>query len=122
MKKILFALLCAAAALSLAGCSDNEETPQSKPAPNYPGERNPQAMNSVTIHGEEYDIETTTILDLRQYRTIIVERSRRQIFRQIVQIERRQAGACQARFVQDGGKDASKRRQSPKGGNCAVLP
>ena len=34
---------------------------------------------------------------------------RSQIFRQIVQIERRRAGARQAKFVQDGGKDASKR-------------
>ncbi len=59
---------------------------------------------------------------LRQHRTIIAERLRRQIFRQIVQIERRQAGACQAKFVQDDGKDASKRRQSTKCGNCAVLP
>ncbi len=59
---------------------------------------------------------------LRQHRTIIVERLRSQIFRQIVQIECRQADACQAKFVQDDGNYASKRRQSLKGVNCAVLP
>ena len=47
---------------------------------------------------------------------------RSQIFRQIVQIERRQAGACQAKFVQYGGKDASKRAEKALAGNCAVLP
>ena len=43
------------------------------------------------------------------------------VFRQIVQIERRQAGACQAKFVQYGGKDASKRAEKALAGNCAVL-
>ena len=59
---------------------------------------------------------------LRQYRIIIFVRLRRQIFRQIVQIERRQADACQAKFVQYGGKDASKRAEKALAGNCAVLP
>lgn len=45
-----------------------------------------------------------------------------QIFRQIVQIERSKAAAFQAKFVQDDEKYASKRRQSPTGGNCAALP
>ena len=44
----------------------------------------------------------------RQHRIIIVVRLRRQIFRQIVQIERRRADAHQAKFVQDDGKYASK--------------
>ena len=66
---------------------------------------------------------------LRQHRIIIVVRLRRQIFRQVVQIERRRAGARQAKFVQDDGKDASKRRVSRRRRsakvltvNCAVLP
>jgi len=44
-----------------------------------------------------------------------------QIFRKIVQLERRQADACQAKDVQDYGKDASKHRQSPQGVNCAKM-
>ena len=51
--------------------------------------------------------------DLRQYRTEIVRILRRQIFRQIVQIERRRADARQAKFVQDDGKYASKMRTKP---------
>ena len=54
-----------------------------------------------------------TILSLRQYRTEIVRILRRQIFRQIVQIERRRADARQAKFVQDDGKYASKMRTKP---------
>ena len=50
---------------------------------------------------------------LRQYRTEIVRILRRQIFRQIVQIERRRADARQAKFVQDDGKYASKMRTKP---------
>ena len=49
-------------------------------------------------------------------------RLRRQIFRQVVQIERRRADARQAKFVQDDGKDASKRAAKALAGNCAVLP
>ena len=49
-------------------------------------------------------------------------RLRRQIFRQIVQIERRRADARQAKFVQDDGKDASKRAAKALDVNCAVLP
>ena len=45
-----------------------------------------------------------------------------QIFRQIVQIERRRASARQAKFVQYGGKYASKRAAKAVAGNCAVLP
>ena len=59
---------------------------------------------------------------LRQYRIIIVVRLRRQIFRQVVQIERRRAYARQAKFVQDDGKDASKRAAKALAVNCAVLP
>ena len=53
------------------------------------------------------------LLPLRQYRTEIVRILRRQIFRQIVQIERRRADARQAKFVQDVGKYASKMRTKP---------
>ena len=59
---------------------------------------------------------------VRQHRIIIVVRLRRQIFRQIVQIERRRAGARQAKFVQDDGKYASKRMAKALAVNCAVLP
>ena len=59
---------------------------------------------------------------LRLYRIIIVVRLRSQIFRQIVYIECRQAGACQAKFAQDGGKYASKRAAKAKAVNYAVLP
>jgi hypothetical protein len=59
---------------------------------------------------------------LRQHRTIIVVRLRSQIFRQIVQIERRQADACQAKVVQDDGKYASKRAAKALAANCSVLP
>ena len=38
-----------------------------------------------------------------------------QIFRQIVQIERRRANARQAKFVQYNGKDASKMCAKPSG-------
>ena len=58
----------------------------------------------------------------RQHRIIIVVRLRSQIFRQIVQIERRRAGARQAKFVQDDGKYASKRMTKALAVNCAVLP
>ena len=58
----------------------------------------------------------------RRYRIIIVEQKRSQIFRQIVQIERRKADAFQAKFVQEDGKGASFCRQSLQGVNCAVLP
>ena len=44
---------------------------------------------------------------LRLYRIIIFVQLRCQIFRQIVQIECRWAGARQTKFVQDDGKDAS---------------
>ena len=59
---------------------------------------------------------------LRQHRIIIVVRLRSQIFRQIVQIERRRADARQAKFVQDDGKYASKRMTKALAVNCAVLP
>ena len=49
-------------------------------------------------------------------------RLRRQIFRQVVQIERSRADARQARFVQNDGKDASKRAAKALAANCAVLP
>ena len=49
-------------------------------------------------------------------------RLRRQIFRQVVQIERRRADARQAKFVQNDGKDASKRAAKALAANCAVLP
>ena len=60
--------------------------------------------------------------ELRQHRIIIVVRLRSQIFRQIVQIERRWADAHQAKFVQDDGKYASKRAAKALAVNCAVLP
>ena len=47
---------------------------------------------------------------------------RRQIFRQIAQIECRQAGACQTKSVQYGGKYASKCAAKALAVNCAVLP
>ena len=50
---------------------------------------------------------------LGQYRTEIVRILHRQIFRQIVQIERRRADARQAKFVQDDGKYASKMCTKP---------
>ena len=59
---------------------------------------------------------------LRQYRIIIVVRLRSQIFRQIVQIECRRADARQTKFVQYGGKYASKRAAKAVDVNCAVLP
>ena len=46
---------------------------------------------------------------LGQYRTKIVVRLRQRIFRQIVQIRRRNTGVFQGGFVQDDGKFASKR-------------
>ena len=45
-----------------------------------------------------------------------------QIFCQIVQIERRQADACQAKVVQYDEKDASKRAAKVPAVNCVVLP
>ena len=66
--------------------------------------------------------ETTTAVILWLHRIIIVVRLRRQIFRQIVQIERRRAGARQTKFVQDDGKYASKRMTKVLAVNCAVLP
>ena len=65
---------------------------------------------------------TATLGKLRQHRIIIVVRLRSQIFRQIVQIERRWADAHQAKFVQDDGKYASKRAAKALDVNCAVLP
>ena len=47
---------------------------------------------------------------LRQHRTKLVRRLRRQIFRQIVQGRRRRADARQGELVQDDGKYASKMR------------
>ena len=41
---------------------------------------------------------------------------------QIVQIECRRAGARQTKFVQDDGKDASKRMKKALAVNYAVLP
>ena len=61
-------------------------------------------------------------LFLRQHRTIIVVRLRRQIFRQIVQILCSKADAFQIKFVQDDGKYASKRAAKALAVNCAVLP
>ena len=45
-----------------------------------------------------------------------------QIFCQIVQIERRQANACQVKVVQDDEKDANKRAAKVLTVNCAVFP
>ena len=45
----------------------------------------------------------------------LVHRLRCRIFRQDVQIERRQAGACQAKDVQHDGKGASKMCAKPLG-------
>ena len=67
-------------------------------------------------------IQYTDIIILRQYRIIIVVRLRSQIFRQVVQIERRRAVTRQVKFVQDDGKYASKRAAKAAAGNCAVLP
>ena len=61
-------------------------------------------------------------LILRQYRTILSAVLRSQIFRQIVQSDRRQAGACQGSFVLYDGKDASKSVLKALAVNCAVLP
>ena len=59
---------------------------------------------------------------LGQYRIIIVVRLRRQIFRQVVQKFRRHTNVCQEIYVQDNGKDASKRAAKAPAVNCAVLP
>ena len=62
------------------------------------------------------------MFNLRLYRAKIVRVLRSQIFRQIVQIERRHAGACQAKAVQYDGKYASKTCTKPLGELWAVLP
>ena len=73
-----------------------------------------------TITGMELDITIEKIIGL--YRIIIFVQLRCQIFRQIVQIECRRAGARQTKFVQDDGKDASKRMKKALAVNYAVLP
>ena len=59
---------------------------------------------------------------LRQHRTKLVRKMRRQIFRQIVQKFRRRAGARQEISVQDDGKYASSCAAKATAANGAVLP
>ena len=66
-------------------------------------------------HSERNEVERSMIsgnfeIFLRQHRTKLVRRLRRQIFRQIVQGRRRRADARQGELVQDDGKYASKMR------------
>ena len=75
------------------------------------------------FYGQYYDsISENRYIYLRQHRTELVRKMRSQIFRQIVQKFRRQAGACQEISVQDDGKSASRLRAKPLGVLCAVLP
>ena len=57
-----------------------------------------------------------------QYRIILSAVLRSQIFCQIVQRDRRQAGACQGSSVLYDGKDASKTTLKALAVNFAVLP
>ena len=59
---------------------------------------------------------------LRQYRTILMVRLRRQIFRQSKQKSARIVDPIRRIFVTNDGKDASKRAIKASAANCAVLP
>ena len=63
-----------------------------------------------------------TLIALRQYRTKIVLKMRREIFRQIVYKFRRHTDVCQGISVQDDGKYPSRFSTKTSGDLCAVLP